>query len=44
VMVNGQILMDDWEIVAFDEGEVIQEVGKRTRRLRESVGLPAKLV
>jgi 5-methylthioadenosine/S-adenosylhomocysteine deaminase len=43
VLVAGQVLMRDWEIVAFDEEEVIEEVDRRVRRLRAALGLAAVL-
>lgn len=37
VLVNGRVIMRDWEIVAFDEGEVISEVDRRVHALRAGV-------
>ena len=40
VLVDGQMIMQDWKILTFDEEAVIREADRRVRNLRESVGLP----
>ena len=43
VLVDGRILMEDWEIKTFDEGEVIRRIQERIGSLRREVGLPYSL-
>jgi 5-methylthioadenosine/S-adenosylhomocysteine deaminase len=40
VIVDGRVLMRNWEIVSFDEGQVLDQADRRVRDLREAVGLP----
>jgi 5-methylthioadenosine/S-adenosylhomocysteine deaminase len=42
VIVDGRILMRDWEIVSFNEQEVLEQADKRVRDLRAAAGLPER--
>jgi 5-methylthioadenosine/S-adenosylhomocysteine deaminase len=41
VLVDGQIIMHNWQILTFDEKDVIRRIEDRIAVLRHEVGLPS---